>query len=363
MSAAKSAEGPRARSLLSSISMRFAFALFLVACGSSSPAGPGEGEVVAELAAKDLPMGISVEDGRAYVPVIAHDPLRVSILKAEGGASSEISLGAVDFADYAQNARIGLDPASTVAVGRGRAYFLGFYGVTVAPLDGTAGRTLYRPPTPGTTEDHSYDGYVGGFALDGDVAYVCYTETVDGRSLLGRYRADGTWEDLARSDGRERCDGASLAVDDQAVYWATSRTVYRWDKATRASSVVATGLNDAPMGLAVSGDSLLVLRDDLRRLDKRGNAPLDASQELVQLQPEDLAVLSIAVDETYGYTLSQGELRRIPLAGGPSELRAQRGVPGAFIGLASDAQRVYFVDVDADHGGNVTRMTLRAVGR
>jgi hypothetical protein len=61
--------------------------------------------------------------------------------------------------------------------------------------------------------------------------------------------------------------------------------------------------------------------------------------------------------------LSQIELRRIPLVGGASELLAQRGVPGAFVGLAMDADRIYFTDVDADARGNVTHATLRAVRR
>jgi hypothetical protein len=338
-------------------------ALFLVACGSSGAHGPGEGDVVAELGAKSLPMGLSIDGGHFFVPIVADAPLRVTILRGDGATSSEVPLGPVDFADYAENTRVGLDPASTVAVARGRAYFLGRYGVTVAPLDGTPGRTFFRLPSPGTTEAHSFDGFVGGFAVDGDDAYVCYTDGDDERALLGRYRADGTWEDLARSDVREKCYGVPLAVDNEAVYWATSRNVRRWEKATRVSSVIATGLNDAPDSLAVGGDSLLVLRDDLRRIDKRRDAPLDSSQEIFQLQSEDPAVFSVAADASYAYVLSLHELRRFPLAGGPPDVLAQRGAPGAFIGLALDAQRLYFVDVDADASGNATRMTIRAVTR
>jgi hypothetical protein len=95
-------------------------------------------------------------------------------------------------ADYSQSFLVGDNPTKTALVNGGKAYFLGAYGVTVVPLDGSATTTLY-PPGPGGT--HAIDLF-GAFTVGSGDIYVCESGLSTGTTDLGRFDPDGTWEFL-----------------------------------------------------------------------------------------------------------------------------------------------------------------------
>lgn len=313
-------------------------------------------------------IGLSVDAGEVYVVVLdANGALQLEVLRVRGSVVEKMPIAPTDWSDYGMGGKVGLDPAKTIQVSGGKAYFLGGYGVTVVPLDGSPSRTLY-PPDPRSPLLRSYD-IMGSFAVDGDTVYACESDMTADATSFGRFDASGTWEVLFTGpspSSEESCFAGSMAVDPGAVYWATSRSIRAYAKEGGAVTTVVSlgGLSLAPSLVAVGGSSLAwfdYLDLALHVVDKKGMTSSLPSAlgptTLARFSPSDQAPFAMLVNGGHVYWQTFYELHGLSTSGGTPDLLAHRPQSGGrFMGLATDGKNLYFTDTDGDGdgGGDVT---------
>jgi hypothetical protein len=342
----------------------------VTACGGGTV--PSEGSGVAQLTAMGHVINVSVDRGDVYVILLdSSGSLRIAVERVRGSAVTQMPLAPTDWSDYAASLQVGLDPPKTALVSGGKAYFLGAYGVTVVPLDGSPSRTLYQP-NGRSLAGHAHNS-LGAFAVDGDSVYACDSDLTTNSINFGRFDANGNWELLVTGSSpasEETCFDGGMAVDAAAVYWSTSQSIRAYSKhdGTVTTVVNLGGLSLAPPLLAIGGGSLAwfdTLDLAFHVVNKKSMTPsLPAAlgpTTLVEFGPADPAPFSMLATGDDIYWLTPFELHRLSTSGGAPDLLAHRPQSGGlFMGLATDGKNLYFTDTDgaADAGGDVT---LRSV--
>ncbi len=173
--------------------------LSATACGGGA-LDPGEGTDVAHLSATGNVINLSIDRGDVYIIFLdSSSSPRIAVVRARGSEVTQMPLAPTDWSDYSASLQIGLDPAKSALVSGGKAYFLGEYGVTVVPLDGSPSRTLYQPgglPQVGHAENS-----LGSFAVDGDSVYACDRDLTTNSSNFGRHAAEGVVDPIRSTGG------------------------------------------------------------------------------------------------------------------------------------------------------------------
>jgi hypothetical protein len=346
-----------------------AITVFATACGGGGT--PDAGATVATISQRGTPINANVDGGAVYVILIDDSSvLQMAVERVSSSGITDLPLATTDWSDYAMSGLVGLNPTQTALVRDGKAYFLGAYGVTVVPLDGSPSTILYQPlpvPVPG----HAFS-VLGAFTVDAGSVYVCYRDTPTGLSDFGRFNPDGTWELLYTGSlpgEDETCYGGGITSDEDAVYWATSDAIRAYNKhdGTVTTVVGLGGLTIAPSPLAVSGDSLVWFDwfdAAFHAASKAATTPDSpaalGATTLFRLAPTDFAPFSMIATSTHFYWLSEYDLYRLRTVGGQADALAHHeDATDVFRGLAADDQKVYFLDYGLNDGGPGT-VTLRS---
>jgi hypothetical protein len=354
-----------------------AVAIFAAACGGGAAPDPGGGRIVATLDHRGDTIAVSVDNGDVYVILLdAKSSPKMAVERVHGTEVTPMPLGPVDWSDYADSLMVGLDPPKTALVSGGKAYFLGAYGVTILPLDGTPGRTLYPPaPSPAPPTDHAYDS-MGAFTVDEGNVYVCDRDLTTNSNNFARFRTDGTWEVLFTGPtpiDDDDCFAAAVAVDADAVYWSTSQAIRAFNKldGTVRTVVALQGPSLPPPLLAVGGESLFWFDDfdtAFHGTPKSGTTPAISTAlgatTLLPIVPTDPAPFSMIGAGDRVYWMTPFDLHQMPFAGAAANVLAHRARQGGlYLGLAADSQYVYFTNSDLDSGSDAGsgEVTLRAV--
>ncbi len=344
-------------------------ALLAVGCAGSTDA-PSRGDVVTR-----LPNGVE-----AFALAADGDRLVTALRYTDAPPATAMRLAHVDgpklvpaplppdvsWHDVAAAVDI-KEPWSIVRSGGGKAYFLGFYGVTVLALDGSSVRYLFRPSWQrDPIGDDAAAGYdadgdaAGGFAVADGAVYVTYRDD-DSECTLGRFRDDGAYEALAKVPGEPDVTADAVVAGDGAVYFAAGADVMRWIERDRTVSTFWHASVGTPWRMARGGATVYV--ETLAESGSEIVALPESGAPAVRLQAfggSDPASLGLAADDAHVYRLTQIDLRRYAAGGGAVETLAQRPPPpaGSFVGLAVVGSNVFFGD--GDNGGD---FVVRAVGR
>ncbi len=345
--------------------------LSATACGGGA-LDPGEGTGVAHVTATGNVINLSIDRGDVYIIFLdSSSSPRIAVVRARGSEVTQMPLAPTDWSDYSASLQIGLDPAKSALVSGGKAYFLGEYGVTVVPLDGSPSRTLYQPgglPQVGHAENS-----LGSFAVDGDSVYACDRDLTTNSTNFGRFGADGQWELLVTgsSPPEEECFAGGMAVDADAVYWSTSQSIRAFSKhdGTVTTVVNLGGLSLPPPLLAIGGGSLAwfdTLDLAFHVVNKKSMTPsLPAAlgpTTLVEFGPTDPGPLSMLATGDHVYWLTGFDIHRLSMGGGSPDLLAHRSQSGGlFMGLATDGKNLYFTNTDGGGDGGGGDVTLRSV--
>jgi hypothetical protein len=348
-----------------------AAALLAAGCGGRSSA-PGEGTAKATLSVRGATINVSVDGGDVYVILIdTAIQARISVLRVRGADVTSMPIATTtDWSDYLANTDIGVNPTSTALVSGGKGYFLGAYGVTIVPLDGSASATLYPPPlVPGA--GHAYD-VVGAFTVDAGSVYVCESDEATDSTNLARFDPDGTWEVLFAGTVpsiNERCEGSTIAADADAVYWATSQAIRAYDKRDgTVRTIVDLEEGSPPWFLAVAGDTLAWFDTfdlSFHSASKTALTPHEpaalGATTLFHVDDAAPAPFSMFATTAGIYWLSPFELHRQAFTDGTDEALAQRSVGGSYLGLATDGKDIYFTDTNVPGDGGLGTVVLRSV--
>jgi hypothetical protein len=337
--------------------------VLLAGCSAGTP---GEGTFVAQVNNNGAPINVSVDGSDVYVVLMdqtAASP-RVAVVRVQGTQVAKMPLGATDWSDYTKSQIVDINPTQTARVSGGRAFFLGYAGITIVSLDGSPGQVLYPPPDPGDPPGPPLD-YLGAFTVDGGDVYVC--GNVPSRDLstgtrLWRIRPQGTWERLFAWSGSDACFGSAIAVDADSVYWSTQNTLRAWDRTTGQTRTVVEGGLGQSVGvpeLAVSRDSLIWLDESGVHAARKTATPSTSTDALLSpFKPTDPVVFSLVTSPDHIYWMNQIMLFGMPLAGGSVDVLAQRPLPpGSFVGLALRGATLYFGEAMGAPG----RVLLRSV--
>jgi hypothetical protein len=345
-----------------------ATAIGAIACGASS--NTGEGTVLAHLTSSGHAIAVSVDRGDVYVVLLDNaGSLRLAVDRVRGSDVTAMPMAPTDWSDYAAGSQVGLDPAKSALVSGGKAYFLGEYGVTIVPLDGSPSRTLYEPNAQDPSQ-HAFNT-LGAFAVDGQSVYVCDSLMAND---FGRFDADGTWKVLftgSLSAWDESCFVGAIAVDADAVYWSTNRAIraYRKRDGTVTTVVNLGELAEAPPLIAIDATSvawfdmldLAFHVADKKRTTPDTSAALGATA-LVQFALTDPMPFSLLATRANVYWLTGIDLHRLPTGGGQADTLAERPQQGGtFMGLATDGKQLYFANTDSAADGGSGDVTLRSV--
>lgn len=355
-------------------------AVFTAACGGGEGAPkPNEGTNVATLAAQGSTIALSFDGSAIYAIVQSTSSSGTSasgiaVDRVNGSEVTAMPIAPTDWSDYSMNVGRGSNPAKTALVSGGVAYFLGFYGVTVVPLDGSPSSTLYVPaPGSNSTSANSANAPLGAFIVDAGNIYVCDYDFSTNSTNFGRFDQDGTWDLLftgTRPSQDESCSLGAMAVDPDAVYWSTTAAIRAYSKAdgTVRTVVALEGLSLAPPLLAAAGGSVAWFDwfDTAFHVASTNGSTPDTpaalgATTLLQVQgsaPAPFSMLSTAQDV---YWLSPVAIHRLPLDGGPDDVLASGAQTDFFVGLAADGQELYFTEEVLDDGGP-GELTVRAVG-
>jgi len=331
--------------------------------GCSAAVSRSEGTFVAQVNKNGAPINVSVDGSDVYVVLMDQTAAsaRVAVVRVRGMQVADMPLGATDWSDYTKSQIVDINPTQTARVSGGKAYFMGYAGVTVVPLDGSPGQVLYPPPDPSDPPGPPLD-FLGAFTVDGDDVYVCgNTPSIDPATgtRLWRIRPDGTWERLFAWSDSDSCFGSAIAVDADSVYWSTQNTLRAWDRTTAQTRTVVEGsLGGVGVPeLAVSRDSLVWLDETGVHATRKTATPSTSTDTLLSpFKPTDPRVFSLVTSPDHIYWMNQIKLFTMPLAGGSVDVLAQRPLPpGSFIGLALRDATLYFGDAMGAPGSVLLR--------
>ncbi len=345
-------------------------AALLAACGGGTASSQPSEETIAGTISVGDAFSVSADGSDIYV-------LTLGSAEVAGGAATTLAIVATrfrasqtdtftlaaDWSDFAASPAFKLAPAKTAVVQGGVAYFLGFYGVTVVPIDGGNSQIFEESP--------AMDIPLYSFGVGGGFVYACDSNLTTNSTNFGRFDAGGSWHllyagTLPASD--ETCFFGAVAVDTDAVYWSTSRAIRAYDLADGSVRTVVTlqAPDEAPTFLTISGDSL-VWYDDLdtafHAVNKTavtdGTAMALGASTIARLGGQDLAPFSMVATDTNVYWLTPLDLHRVPAAGGDEEVLAQTASPNLYLGLATTNGNLYFAEDTGLGDGGLGSVTLR----
>ena len=350
----------------------FCLALACGGCGGrarSDASGPGD--PVAVLAHAGGTVSVSADGDDVYAilleSTIGGVPL-VSIQRYRDGGITEMPFQVNDWSDWSASGVFPDNPAQTALVSGGKAYFMGAYGVTVAPLDGTPGATFYPPPGGPS------GNMLGSFAADSTGVYF-ERGNFDANTLsLLRFDPSGGWTELFTTDpsGPPESGLAGAAVADQGtLYWSTTRAIRAYSEAdgTVRTVVALAGEALAPPLLTVSGDTLVwfdFLDAGLHAVDKTSSTPDDSASlgatTILRLDGSDPGPYALVGTPDHAYWLSVVGLHELPIHGDLPSLKATGSTSAALQGLAAAGSDLYFTTVDFSDGG-LGEVTFRSVSQ
>jgi hypothetical protein len=339
-----------------------------VACGcGGSASGRGEGEAVATLEPTSATLGLSYDGASVDAVLIDSATTSVRVLRVTGSTTSTVPLNHTDFGDYAQNLTLRTNPSKTTVVSGGNAYFLGMYGVTVAPLDGSTSATFYTMPK----------SILGAFEVDGGSVYASACDVANSTSF-GRFDANGAWELLFTGSvptSDDTCANGAMTADTDAVYFSTSQAIRAYSKSdgTVRTVVDLQGPTLPADPLAVNSTSIVWFDwfDTAFHIASKTaetpaqSAALGATTLLRLSQTSDLAPSAVFATDDAVYWLTLTELHRLTIATGQDEVMAKHPAKtGYYEGLATDGENVFFTDdtlgaADGGFGGVVLRSVPR----
>src|SRR5580658_8854731 len=107
-------------------------------CGDEV-SSPADGLPVATVTLEGTTLAMSLDGEDTYVILIDDkDVPHIAIDWVHGSEVTPMPIAVTDWLDYLNNLFLPVNPTTSVLVRGGIAYFLGAFGVTVVPLDGSA---------------------------------------------------------------------------------------------------------------------------------------------------------------------------------------------------------------------------------
>jgi hypothetical protein len=340
-------------------------------CGDQV-SSPADGLPVATVTLEGTTLAMSLDGEDTYVILIDNrDVPHIAVDWVHGSEVTPMPIAVTDWLDYLGNLFIRVNPTTTALVSGGIAYFIGAYGVTVVPLDGSASQTFYQP-NPESPIGHVYNS-LGSFTVDGGQIYVSDADISTNSNNFGRFDANGAWELLFMGPApllKESCLGGGMVADADAVYWTTSLAIRAYNKhdGTVTTVVDLAGRSSlAPSLVTIGGDSIVWFDwfdAAIHVANKAGTTPAAALGPTGRLDfgPAAPPPFSMFATADRVEWLTGEQLQRLPLAGGqPEVLVATRPAQGGFyLGLAPDGHNVYFTYDAMGSDGGPGEVTVRS---